>query len=70
MKNLSNELMAVYNAKTLTEKKNRMQDLIDRSHAKNETKNASKMKLVWCTSKLSVDKFATNYMLSGEGMKI
>ena len=70
MKDLTKEINAVYNAKTLTEKKNRMQDLIERSHATNQTKNASKMKLVWCTSKLSVDKFATNYMLSGEGMKI
>lgn len=70
MKDLTKEINAVYNARTLTEKKNRMQDLIEKSHAKRETKNASKMKLVWCTSKLSVDKFATNYMLSGEGMKI
>ena len=70
MKDLTKELNAVYNARTLNEKKINMLDLIDKSHAKNDTKSRSRLKLRLCTSKLSVDKFATNYMLSGEGMKI
>ena len=70
MRDLSKELNAVYKAKTLTLKKNRMQDLIEKSHAKNDTKNVAKMKLVFINSKTGIDQFATNYMLSGEGMKI
>jgi len=71
MKNLTEELKAVYTATDLATKKQRMMELIDNSHAKKETKLKARLALdTTCRSPYSVDKFATNYMLSGEGLKL
>ena len=70
MKNLTTEIQDVYAAKNLFEKKEKMQTLIENSHAKKETKKLSLLKLSWCKSNLEVDKFATNYMMSGEGLGV
>lgn len=70
MKNLTQEVNAVYIAPTLEAKKEAMTALIEASHAKKETKKLSKMKVQQLKSLAAVDKFATNYMFSGEGMKI
>ena len=71
MKNLTEELKAVYTATDFNTKKQAMLTLIDNSHAKKETKIKARLALdTTCRSNYSIDKFATNYMLSGEGLKI
>lgn len=70
MKNLTTEIQAVYSAKDFQSKKQAMLSLIENSHAKKETKIKARLALDICRSPYSIDKFATNYMLSGEGLKI
>lgn len=70
MKDLSKEVTAVYAASTLDAKKAAMISLIESSHAKKETKTLAKIKVSRLPNPKAVDKFATNYMFSGEGMKV
>ncbi len=70
MKNLTQELQAVYSGKDLDTKRNAMLHLIEVSHAKKETKIKARLGLDLMRSPYQIDKFATNYMLSGEGLKI
>ena len=70
MKDLTKEVTAVYTATTLDAKKAAMVALIENSHAKKETKTLAKIKVSRLPNPKAVDKFATNYMFSGEGMKV
>ena len=70
MKNLTSELKSIYAERDLTKKRELAKRLIENSHAKTTTKNQA---LFIVMNKLSVDKidrFMTNYVLSGEGMKV
>ena len=70
MKDLSDMMVSVYLGITIEEKRNRMVALIEASHAKKETKKLALVKLSQLKTANAIDKFATNYTLSGEGMKI
>ena len=67
---LTANVQAVYEAKTLDAKKAAMLELIEQSHAKSATKDKARRELVRIGSMTKVDFFATNYMMSGEGMKV
>jgi len=70
MKNLTSELKSIYGERDLNKKRELAKRLIENSHAKTTTKNQA---LFLVMNKLSVDKidrFMTNYVLSGEGMKV
>ena len=71
MKNLTVELKDVYAESDLTKKKELAKRLIENSHAKKTTKNQALFVLI---SRLDtpnkVDRFMTNYVFSGEGMKV
>lgn len=70
MKNLTSELKNIYGERDLTKKRELAKRLIENSHAKKTTKNQA---LFIVMNKLSVDKidrFMTNFVLSGEGMKV
>jgi|TARA_R110000868_G_scaffold283752_1_gene544178 hypothetical protein len=70
MKDLTTEVNAVFTARSIADKKSAMLSLIENSHAKAETKKLSKLRVERLMHASAVDKFATNYLLSGEGMKI
>jgi hypothetical protein len=70
MKDLTAELQTVYNTSDLTEKKEAMYKLINASHAKALTKKQAIATVAKMTTSVMIDKFATNYMFSGEGMKV
>jgi hypothetical protein len=70
MKNLTAELKYIYAERDLTKKRELAKKLIEASHAKTTTKNQA---LFLVMNKLGVDKidrYMTNYVLSGEGMKV
>ena len=67
---LTNELKAVYASRNLADKKAALGVLIDRSHAKAETKRKALLAVTTLMTAYKLDKFATNYVLSGEGMKV
>jgi hypothetical protein len=69
MKNLTIELQDIYNTKDRSEKLTLCKTLIEQSHAKATTKRLAYFQI----EKLGVDaldKYMTNYVLSGEGMKV
>ena len=70
MRDLTKEVTAVCNARSLESKKVAMKALIESSHAKKETKKLSKVKVDMTRSASALDKMATNYLLSGEGLKV
>lgn len=70
MKDLTAELQTVYNTTDLAEKKKAMIAFINASHAKALTKKQAIASVSKMTSAHVIDKFATNYMFSGEGMKV
>ena len=70
MKNLTNELHTVWATPTLKAKIDAMTKLIESSHAKKETKQKALRQLHSLRLPSKVDAFASNYMLSGEGMKV
>lgn len=70
MVDLSKELDAVYKASSLSDKKDAMFILIENSHAKKETKMKAKNQVAFLQSPNKIDFFATNYVFSGEGMKV
>lgn len=68
---LTNWVNRVLESASLEDKKMAMINLIDNSHAKNETKTLFKNKVIYTRlSSAQLDKMAYNYMLSGEGMKV
>lgn len=61
----------VLDSSSVEDKKMAMINLIDNSHAKNETKTLFKNKVIYThMSGRQLDKLAYDYMLSGEGMKV
>jgi len=69
-KDLTNEVTAVCAARSLEAKKIAMKALIESSHAKKETKKLFNVKVDMIQSASKLDKMATDYLLSGEGMKV
>jgi len=69
-KDLTAFVTFIFNARTLHEKKRIAQQMINESHAKKETKKLALLKLERMNSSSKVEKFCTNYMLSGEGLKV
>lgn len=69
MRDLTQFVQAVWNSKTTESKKQAFEVLVNESHATSETK---KINLIRSKSMSSsqLDKIASNYMLSGEGMKV
>lgn len=69
MKDLTSHVQQVWAARDLPSKRLAVHELIDVSHATNETKKLSHFK-VESMNLSQLDKFASNYSLSGEGMKV
>lgn len=69
-KDLTAFVTEIFNARTLREKKEIARKMIRESHAKKETKKLALLKLEQMSSAAKVEKFCTNYMLSGEGLKV
>lgn len=69
MKNLEVFVKAVWNATTPATKREAMVELINNSHAKAETKRKA-LEQVDRLSMGKMDKFAVNYMMSGEGLSV
>ncbi len=67
--NLDQYVKAVWEAKDVNSKRSAMKDLINNSHAKSETKKLALFKIE-SLGLSQLDKFATNYSFSGEGMKV
>ena len=70
MRDLTKEVTAVCNTRSLESKKVAMKALIESSHAKKETKKLFNVKVDMIRSASALDKMATDYLLSGEGMKV
>jgi hypothetical protein len=69
MKNLTIELQDIYNAKERNEKLALCKTLIEQSHAKATTKRLAYFQIEKLGAD-ALDKYMTNYVLSGEGMKV
>lgn len=69
MKNLERELQLVWNATDWLTKHDAMANLISLSHAKKETKDKALRDISRMTAR-QIDKFAVNYMMSGEGLAV
>lgn len=70
MKDLTRELQAVYRIEDVETKRQAMYTLIENSHATAETKRKAVNDVERMRTVYQIDKFATNYVLSGEGMKV
>lgn len=70
MKNLTEELKSIYSETDPTKKRELAKRLIENSHAKKTTKNQALFLVMTKLSANNIDKFMTNYVLSGEGMKV
>lgn len=70
MENLTEVLKSVYEAKDIDDKKQLVLRLIHESSAKVKTKSAAIQAVKRMSKVTDLDKFATNYTLSGEGMKV
>ena len=69
-KDLTEEVKNVWSARSLADKKAAMENLISVAHARKETKALALVRLAALKSTNQVDKFAVNFMMSGEGMKV
>ena len=69
MKDLTKECEKVWSAVSLEAKRNAMTNLIEASHAKKETKLKA-LRMLPKMKAHQVDKFAANYMMSGEGLGV
>lgn len=69
-KDLTQYVQNVWHASGLEAKKNAMIDLINSSHAKNETKRLYIKKTEMERNPNRLDTLASNYAMSGEGMKV
>lgn len=67
---LSNEVQQVFKESTLEGKKQAMLQLIDKSVAKQTTKDDARRTVEALRSLTKLDYFAFNYMASGEGLKV
>ena len=70
MEDLSISLQDVYNTKDLEAKREAVIGLIKASSGKIKTKNDAILAVKKLSKTADMDKLATNYMLSGEGMKV
>lgn len=69
MIDLTKEVQAVYQAKTVEDKRNAFAKMVEKSHAKAATKEKA-LSDAMRASATKIDFFATNFMLSGEGKKV
>jgi hypothetical protein len=69
MRDLTQFVNAVWNAKSRDEKQSAFEILVNESHGTNETKKLNILKSK-TLSGIQLDKIASNYMLSGEGLKV
>lgn len=69
MKNLTSELQSVYNETNLIKKRELAKKLIEASHAKNTTKKLA-LHYIQNMNAFKIDKYMTDYTMSGEGMKV
>mgnify|MGYP006268036797 CR=1 FL=1 len=69
MRNLTNFVQAVWAAKTRQDKQIAFETLVKESHGTKETKQLNILRSK-TLSAIQLDKIASNYMLSGEGMKV
>lgn len=69
MVDLSQDVQAVYAAKTIEDKRDAFVKLVEKSHAKATTKEKA-LRDCMRASATKIDFFATNFMLSGEGSKV
>ena len=70
MVDLSTEVQAVYAAKTVLAKQEAFKMMVEKSHAKANTKEKAMKDVMMTYSQTKIDFFATNFMLSGEGRKV
>jgi hypothetical protein len=70
MKDLTDAIKNVYGATTVEGKKLASIELIKESHGKPSTKYDALAKINRMRRATDIDVFMTNYMLSGEGMKV
>lgn len=69
MRDLTKECETVWAAVSLEAKRNAAIKLINGSHAKKETK-MKYLRMIPLMKGHQVDKFAANFMMSGEGLKV
>jgi hypothetical protein len=69
MRDLTNFVQAVWVAKTLESKRFAFENLVNESHGTKETKKLNILRSKTLSAS-QLDKIASNYMLSGEGMKV
>ena len=70
MKNLTSELQSVYAEHNITKKRELAAKLIEASHAKSTTKKLALFNISNNMSAKRIDKYMTDYVFSGEGMKV
>lgn len=70
VRDLTSDLKAVYSCTSVEAKKQALIELVEHSFATKETKEKSYRTISALSSTFKLDKFATNYVLSGEGMKV
>jgi hypothetical protein len=70
MINLNDYVERVWAATTLEEKQARLREMIGASHATVKTKKLTLLQIAQATSCQRLDKLASNYSLSGMGMKV
>ncbi len=69
MKDLTLELTNIFSATTKEQKLALAEELINNSHAKKETKKLALLRIKTMPIK-KIDMYMTNYVFSGEGMKV
>jgi len=70
VRDLTQDLQAVYACSTLADKKAGVTALVEHSMATSATKEKAYITINTLMSLYKLDKFATNFVLSGEGMKV
>ena len=70
IKDLTAHVQAVFEARGVDAKKAALLKLIEDSHAKESTKRLMTMKASMLNNSNRLDKFAVDYAMSGEGMKV
>lgn len=70
VRDLTTDLKAVYACSSVEDKKAALVNMVEHSVATKQTKDKSFKLIEALSSAYKLDKFATNFVLSGEGMKV
>lgn len=70
MIDLTQEIKAVFTATSEVDKRTNLRIMIEKSHAKKETKIKALREIELIRSGRRLDMFAVNYGMSGEGLKV